>query len=402
VLPGPVSRFCFFVQRSSDTTHLQQLRGLDGETCYCLLVCHFSGMLFGEPFCSKAPPVDFLNRWLVRYGLPSDISTKYVCMDQGGELGRCPDVLHLFEAAGYVVELTAPDSSHQNGPGKCPHHTFGDAVHTMLVGARLEARFWPYAFCHFIRLYNVTPHCSHDASLYTLCSGHLPDLSLLCTFGCRVYVLPPHALCRNKLQSDTHVGIFLGYSHTLKNILYYNTASHHVKTAFNIVFDEAMTDSDAPSPNAHLLCGQSVLPTNVIDVSSGLPLLDISSTPFTTLLSVSVRFDPDAPLPFGFELATCPVFGMFTLHPSHDLLLTIPYELLITLFLVLILSPSPIHLSSLPMMLIHLLAIFALLVHLPLSSHWFLLRSIVRLLMIALPLLIFAYTIFVILRPYGR
>ena len=53
-------------------------------------------------------------------------------------------------------------------------------------------------------------------------------------------------------------------------------------------------DSDAPSPNAHLLHGQSVLPTDVVDVSSGLPFLDISSTPFTTLLSVSVHFDPDA------------------------------------------------------------------------------------------------------------
>jgi len=102
------------------------------------------------------------------------------------------------------------------------------------------------------------------------------------------------------------------------------------------------------------------------------------------------------------SLLHAPIFNMFTLHPSCDLLLTIPYELLIALFLVLILSPSPIRLSSLPMMLIHLLAIFALLVHLPLSSHWFLLRSVVRRLMIALPLPIFAYTIFVILRPCGR
>jgi len=269
------------------------------------LVCHFSGMLFGEPFCSKAPPVDFLNCWLAWYGLPTDVSTKYVRMDRGGELGHCPDVLCLFEAAGYVVELTAPDSSHQNGPGKCPHRTIGNAVCTMLAGAGLEAQFWPYAFCHFIRLYNVTPHRSRDASPYTLCSGQLPDLSLLRTFGCRVYVLPPRASRRNKLRSDTRVGIFLGYSHTLKNILYYDTVSRHVKTAFNVVFDKAMTDSDAPSPNARLLRGQSVLPTDIVDVSSGLPLLDISSTPFTTLLSVSVRFDPDAPSPFGFELATC-------------------------------------------------------------------------------------------------
>jgi len=81
-------------------------------------------------------------------------------------------------------------------------------------------------------------------------------------------------------------------------------------------------DSDAPSPNARLLRGQSILPTNIVDVSSGLPLLDISSTPFTTLLSISVHFDPDAPSPFGFELATCPhlrrVYIASIIRPPSD------------------------------------------------------------------------------------
>jgi len=42
--------FGFFVQCSSDSACIQQLCGLGGETCYCLLVCHHSSMLFGEPF----------------------------------------------------------------------------------------------------------------------------------------------------------------------------------------------------------------------------------------------------------------------------------------------------------------------------------------------------------------
>jgi len=39
-------------------------------------------------------------------------------MDQGGELGHCPDIVTLFESAGYSIELMALDSSHQNGPGE--------------------------------------------------------------------------------------------------------------------------------------------------------------------------------------------------------------------------------------------------------------------------------------------
>jgi hypothetical protein len=53
--------FGFIVQRSSDTSRLKRLQGLNGETCYCLLVDLFSGTLYGETFRSKAPHIDFLN-----------------------------------------------------------------------------------------------------------------------------------------------------------------------------------------------------------------------------------------------------------------------------------------------------------------------------------------------------
>jgi hypothetical protein len=36
-------------------------------------------------------------------------------MDLGGELGRCQEVLDLFTQAGYTMEPTPPNSSHQNG-----------------------------------------------------------------------------------------------------------------------------------------------------------------------------------------------------------------------------------------------------------------------------------------------
>jgi len=144
----------------------------------------------------------------------------------------------------------------------------------MLAGAGLEPKFWPYYFHHFHHHYNVTPHWSHDASPFTMCSGCLPDLSLLHTFGCQFYVLPPHATCHNKLCSDTHTGIFLGYSQIMKNILYYDLTNHQVKTALHLVFDDAMTDLDNKTPNAQLLCGNTVLPSDVLGIISSLQYLD--------------------------------------------------------------------------------------------------------------------------------
>jgi hypothetical protein len=61
--------------------------------------------------------------------------------------------------------LTGPDSSDQNGPGEHLHRTIGDAD------------FWPYAFYHYLRLYNFVPHGSRVSSPYKLCGGELPDLS---------------------------------------------------------------------------------------------------------------------------------------------------------------------------------------------------------------------------------
>ena len=164
--------FAFIVQKSSmDSNHVHHLQGKNGETCYCLIVDHFSGMLHGATFHSKAPPMDFINCWLVQHGLPHDVPDKYIYFDLGGELGHSTKIVKLFEDASYAVEPTAPNSSHQNGPGECPHQTISDGICTMLTGAGLALQFWPYAFHHFLHLYNVTIHDGKDASPFELCTG---------------------------------------------------------------------------------------------------------------------------------------------------------------------------------------------------------------------------------------
>ena len=79
-------------------------------------------------------------------------------MDLGGELGRSNEVIQLFEQAGYNIKFTSPNHSHQNGPVERPHQTIATALRTMLHGADLDVKYWPYAFHHYIRTYNATPH----------------------------------------------------------------------------------------------------------------------------------------------------------------------------------------------------------------------------------------------------
>ena len=111
---------------------------------------HFSSTLYDAALRSKAPPIEWLTKWLASKCAGPTVDSKYVRMDLGGELGRCQEVLDLFTQAGYAVEPTAPNSSHQNEPVERPHRDIGNSIRAMLSGASLASRFWPYAFYHFL------------------------------------------------------------------------------------------------------------------------------------------------------------------------------------------------------------------------------------------------------------
>jgi hypothetical protein len=282
-------------------------------------VGHFSGMLFGQCFASKAPPLEFLNSWLALYGLPTSTPDCYVRFDLGGELGLCDDVVQLFTRAAYHVEPTAPDSSHQNGPGERPHRTIADGIRTMLAGASLAPKFWPYAFHHFLRLYNVTPHGSQTTSPFELCSGSKPDLSSLRVFGCRVFALPARPRCPDKLSSGARTGIFLGFSKTFKNIMYYDLETETVKTAQHVVFDETMVDHPSPPPNARLLALSSpsdAIPSSLSDAVS-FPDLDFCFSPFVDTSLMTIRVDYANDFPFGFAVSTCSILQRAFISDVH-------------------------------------------------------------------------------------
>ena len=243
--------FGFKVQNSTNSERRHNLIGTNGETCYAMITDHYSGRLYGRAFASKAPPLQWVNNWLANNS--PDCPNKYVRMDGGGELGKSIDIREAFENFGYAIQPTGPDSSRQNGPGERPHQTIGDALRAMLSGANLRSNFWPYTFYHYIQLYNFIPHGTRPSSPHEMCGSELPNLSKLRTFGCRVHVRPTTARY-GKLVSNSRVGIFLGYSRTLKILYYYDVNSAIVKTATRARFDEGMNDLEGTPPsNVHIL-----------------------------------------------------------------------------------------------------------------------------------------------------
>ncbi len=291
--------FGFMVQKSRDSTRHNTLVGHNGETCYVLLTDHFSGRIFGRAFATKAPSVDWINSWLASNS-PQCLD-KCVRMDGGGELGKCRDIHHTLANFGYAVELTGPDSSHQNGPGERPHQTIGDALRSMLSGANLQPNFWPYAFY----LYNFVPHGDRPSSPFEMCGAPLPNLAKLRTFGCCIHVRPTTARY-GRVVPNSRLGIFFGYSRSLKVMYYFDLGSSTVKTATHARFDEGMlNDLDEPPPNVkHLrnLTDDGVVNPDRMD----LPLLnlEVSDDPFDRLDELSSPISSEHPC-LGFDIEEC-------------------------------------------------------------------------------------------------
>jgi hypothetical protein len=77
-------------------------------------------MVYGATFTSKAPPYDWLHRWLAAHS-PACEDKTYVRWDSGGELGKCQKIRELVRHFGYAIEDTGPEASCQYGPGERPH-----------------------------------------------------------------------------------------------------------------------------------------------------------------------------------------------------------------------------------------------------------------------------------------
>jgi hypothetical protein len=180
--------FGFIGQKSKNDKRKHDYTGRNGETCYILIADHSTQTLAGATRISKASPLNWLRQWLSRHS--PTVDNKYVVLDQGGELYKNPKIRALFLEYNYDVIPTGADSSHQNAPVERPHQTIGNALCSMLSGANLDARFWPYAFDLFLRIHNALPHQSQTHSPHKLTHKTKAQFQQLRTFGCRVWVRP--------------------------------------------------------------------------------------------------------------------------------------------------------------------------------------------------------------------
>jgi len=165
------------------------------------------------------------------------VKDRHVFMDQGGELYRSKAIRDLFEKEfGYEIRVTDTGAHHQNGLVERANQTMDKAIRAMLIGAGLPVKFWPYAFRHFLRIKNLAlPQRDSMESAHQKLHGEKDNLSLLRTFGCRLWVKILAWQNQAKYIQDTKKGIFLGYrTNTLKNIVWCDPLTDRVKYGYHV------------------------------------------------------------------------------------------------------------------------------------------------------------------------
>ena len=124
--------------------------------------------------------------------------------DHGGKY-MSTKVKEILNERGIEHHLTMPSSPQQNGKAERFNRTIMDKTMAMLHTAGLSNGFWEYALSTAVHVYNRTPsrNLKWRTPLEMWSTGHAPDVSYLCIFGCKEYMHVP-ADKRHKLDAKCH------------------------------------------------------------------------------------------------------------------------------------------------------------------------------------------------------
>jgi hypothetical protein len=107
---------------------------------------------------------------------------------------------------------TAPYLHQQAGHAERLNRTLCDRVRSMLREAGLSHKYWVEAMSTANYLRNRAPYADRDVTPLQALTGHIPDLSHLKSWGCKVWVHVPSELQKRKFAPRAMQGIFLGYN----------------------------------------------------------------------------------------------------------------------------------------------------------------------------------------------
>ena len=100
---------------------------------------------------SKGAPTAWVKRWL-HQNIPADLpqAKRYIILDQGGELANNPDFCKMLTSAPFYYDIKpiGAGAHHQHGVVERANYTVDNGIRSLLFGANLPIKFWPFALLH--------------------------------------------------------------------------------------------------------------------------------------------------------------------------------------------------------------------------------------------------------------
>lgn len=138
---------------------------------------------------------------------------------------------------GIAVELTTVYTPEQNGVSERLNRSLITMARSMLLEAKLPARFWGYAVIAACYLRNRMAIGPEDKTPEEAFTSQKPSTTHLRTFGCIAYAHIP-AVTRAKLDPVARKTIFVGYMPTSKQYQLYDPVTKSIVVSSNPTFEE--------------------------------------------------------------------------------------------------------------------------------------------------------------------
>jgi hypothetical protein len=157
--------------------------------------------------------------------------------DKGGEyIGQKWDT--FFALHGITHEHTTKGTPQQNGIAEQTNHTITECITAMLQQAKLLTSMWGDAMRLLVHIMNATPTSAvPNMTPHEAWHGNKPDLSMLCTFGCRAYV---HIQKQDRagLESHSRKCIYIGFEDGYKGWQCLDPSTKRTVISRDVIFNE--------------------------------------------------------------------------------------------------------------------------------------------------------------------
>ena len=224
-----------------DLSGKMRILGVTNVSYYAPFVCDYSGAKIVEFINKKNDFIHAYRRFVTRIGHhPRRLHT-----DRGGEF-MSVELKTLLELNTVLHYTCAPNEHYAIGPAENAVGRLRETALTLLVGANVPLRYWPFAISHSAYLSNYTSRSRADPhkTVYELLFNKQADLSRLPVFGCFCTIYQPRTKRQGgNLALPNIQGVFVGigtYERTL-GFLVINTQTQatHV-TRQHLAFDTTL------------------------------------------------------------------------------------------------------------------------------------------------------------------